>query len=242
MKKNDDKDYTKTRWFAVISLILTGMSILVTVSLGVLSFFLVKTVNNTIDSFNNSQEVVTLQPRDGDVIIQEDGSYKLLQLIKIEDIEYTPILQETRYDKDYEISKRVDLFNTNKDDWSNRVSFGYTIEKITINADKIMNLYNNIESIIVYVDIYGSSDITTKVELSDEESFKIVMYESGTNILTNTLINSKSRNTYVTNAPGLIPNNGVNHAKIRIEIKYKINDMYFHSTVLSNEWLTIKED
>src|SRR5690554_4694602 len=145
-----EKDYTKTKWFAIATLVLTGVSIFVTISLGVLSFFLVKSVNNTIDSFNNNQEVVTLQPRDGDVIIQEFGSYKLLQLSKIEDIEYTPILQETRFDKDYQISNRVDLFNINKDDWSNRVSFGYTIEKITINADKIMNLYNNIESIVVY--------------------------------------------------------------------------------------------
>lgn len=89
---------------------------------------------------------------------------------------------------------------------------------------------------------YESSDITTKVDLPDDKSFKISMYESGTNNLTNTLINSSSTNTYVTNAGGIIPNNGVNFSKIRIEIKYKINDLYFYSTVLSDDWLRIKED
>lgn len=238
----NQKDYTKTRWFALTSLILSGVSILVTVSLGVLSFFLVKSVNNTIDSFNNNQEIVTLQPRDGDVIIQEDGSYKLLQLIKIEDIEFTAILQETRYDKDFNIENRVDLFNLDNQDWSNRVSFGYTIEKISINADKIMNLYKNISSIVAYIDFYESSDITTRLDLDDSDAFKIVIFEENTNLISNTVINAKSNKTYVTNAPGLIPNNGVNYAKIRIEIRYKINEMIFSSSVLSNDWLVIKED
>ena len=239
---DNQKDYTKTRWFALTTLILSGVSILVTISLGVLSFFLVKSVNNTIDSFNNNQEVVTLQPRDGDVIIQEDGSYKLLQLIKIEDIEFTPELQETRLDKDYKKEDRVDLFNINNDDWSSRVSFGYTIEKISINADKIMNLYKNISSIIAYIDFYETNDITTRLDLNDEYAFKIVIFEEDSNLISNTVINAKSSKTYVTNAAGIIPNNGVNYAKIRIEIRYKINNMIFSSSVLSNDWLVIKED
>lgn len=141
IKKHTDKDYTKTKWHALSSLGLTLFSALVTLVLGILSLRLAMSINNTIDSFNNNQEVVTLQPREGDVIIQEDGSYKLLQLIKLEDIEFTPVLQETRYDSNYNVINRVDLFNHNNDDWSNRVSFGYTIEKIAINADKIMNLH-----------------------------------------------------------------------------------------------------
>lgn len=239
---DNQKDYTKTRWFALTTLILGGVSIFVTICLGVLSFFLVKTVNNTIDSFNNNQEVVTLQPRDGDVIIQEDGSYKLLQLIKIEDIEFTPELQETRFDKDYKKEGRVELFNINNDDWSDRVSFGYTIEKISINADKIMNLYKNINSIIAYIDIYETNDITTRLDLDDGDAFKIIIFEEDSNLISNTVINAKSSKTYVTNASGIIPNNGVNYAKIRIEIRYKINDMIFSSSVLSNDWLIIKED
>ncbi|MDY0278424.1 MAG: hypothetical protein RBQ97_10120 [Acholeplasma sp.] len=238
----NQKDYTKTRWFALTSLILSGVSIFVTICLGVLSFFLVKSVSNTIDSFNNNQEIVTLQPRDGDVIIQEDGSYKLLQLIKIEDIEFTAILQETRYDKDFKIENRVDLFNSNNQDWSNRVSFGYTIEKISINADKIMNLFKNISSIVAYIDFYESSDITTRLDLDDSDEFKIVIFEENTNLISNTVINAKSNKTYVTNSPEHIPNNGVNYAKIRIEIRYKINEMIFSSSVLSNNWLVIKED
>ncbi|PKL01239.1 MAG: hypothetical protein CVV56_01180 [Tenericutes bacterium HGW-Tenericutes-1] len=238
----NQKDFTKTRWFALTSLILNGMSILVTISLGVLSFFLVKSVNTTINENNNNQEIVTLQPRDGDVIIQEGDSYKLLQLIKIEDIEFTPLLQETRYDKNYNIDNRVDLFNDNNQDWDDRVSFGYTIEKISINADKIMNLHNNISSITAYIDFYESSDITTRLELTEENAFKIVIFEKDTNIISNTVINSKSRKTYVTNAQEIIPNNGVNYAKIRIEIRYQINDMIFSSSILSNDWLIIKED
>jgi len=105
-----------------------------------------------------------------------------------------------------------------------------------------MNLHKNIKSIIAYVDFYESSDITSKVELSDENVFKIVIFQENTNNITNIVINSKSSKTYVTNAPGIIPNNGVNFAKLRIEIEYKINDMIFSSTILSNDWLTIKED
>lgn len=235
-------DYTKTRFYAITSLVLTAVSIAVTIGLGILSMCLVRSINNTISSYNNNQEVVTLQPREGDVIIQEDGSYKLLQLIKIEDIEFTPILQETRFNKDVDVENRVDLFNINNQDWSNRVSFGYTIEKISINADKIMNLYNNIESIVVYIDIYESIDITSKVDLSDEDAFRIVIFEHSDNHITNTVINASSQKKYVTNAPGVFSNNGVNFAKLRLEIKYKINEMLFSSTVLSNEWLSIREN
>ncbi|HHX70279.1 MAG TPA: hypothetical protein GX708_19785 [Gallicola sp.] len=242
INNHTDKDYTKTKWYAVSSLGLTLFTTLVTLVLGILTLSLATAINNTINSFNNNQEVVTLQPREGDVIIQEDGSYKLLQLIKLEDIEFTPVLQETRYDSNYNAMNRVDLFNHSNENWSSRVSFGYTIEKIAINADKIMNLHKNIKSIIAYVDFYESSDITSKVELSDENVFKIVIFQENTNNITNIVINSKSSKTYVTNAPGIIPNNGVNFAKLRIEIEYIINDMIFSSTILSNDWLTIKED
>ncbi len=216
--------------------------------MGVLSFFLVKSINYTINTLSANQEthqeVVTLQPRDGDVIIHEDGNYKLLQLIKIEDIEFTPVLQETRYPKEYNVENRVDIFKENiEEDWTGRVSFGYTLEKISINADKIMNLYNNIKSIVAYVDFYESDDITTIEKLSDEDYFKITIFEEGTEHITNTAINSSSNKTYVTHDKSLIfINNGVNYAKLRIEIVYKINNMTFSSTILSDTWLTIKED
>lgn len=237
-----EKDYTKTKVYAITTQIIAIGTLIATSVIGVLSLRLVRSVNNTIESFNNNQEVVTLQPRDGDVIIQEDGNYKLLQLIKIDDIEFTPILQETRYPSTYDIENRVDLFNINNADWSNRVSFGYTIEKISINADKVMNLHNNIKSIFAYVDIYESSDITTIQKLAYEDSFVITIFMEDTNRITNTVINASSKKTYVTNATGLFPNNGVNYAKLRIEIEYKINDMTFSSTILSDNWLTIKED
>jgi len=129
INNHTDKDYTKTKWYAVSSLGLTLFTTLVTLVLGILTLSLATAINNTINSFNNNQEVVTLQPREGDVIIQEDGSYKLLQLIKLEDIEFTPVLQETRYDSNYNAMNRVDLFNHSNENWSSRVSFGYTIEK-----------------------------------------------------------------------------------------------------------------
>lgn len=253
-------DYTKTSWFALATIGISVFSTLSTATFGILTLFLANNINNTINSFNNNQEVVTLQPRDGDVIIQEGGSYRLLQLIKLEDIEFTSVLQETRYDKDYHVENRVDLFNYDNQDWSGRVSFGYTLEKISINADKIMNLHNNIKCIIAYIDFYESIDITTRLVLQDEDAFKIEIFDSDSDdegdksIISNTAINSPSRKTYVTNSPEIIPNNGVNFAKLRIEIKYKIESekesekegeievLIFSSSILSSNWLTIKED
>lgn len=234
-----ENDYTKTKPYAITSLVIAGFSALVTLTLGIFTLITAQQINNTINSFNNNQEIVTLQPREGDVIIQENGNYKLLQLIKIEDIEYSTELQESRFSSTYNIEKRVDLFNVNNDDWTNRDSFGYTIEKVSINADKVMNLHGNIQSIIVYIDFYQSNDITTKVELDDNQKYKIIIFEQNTVNQSNTILNQQSNNTYVTNSFG---NNGVNWAKLRIEISYKIDDLIFTSSILVDEWLTIKED
>ncbi len=50
IKKHNDKDYTKTKWYALSSLGLTLFTTLVTLVLGILTLSLATAINNTINS------------------------------------------------------------------------------------------------------------------------------------------------------------------------------------------------
>lgn len=242
---NKTTDYTKSIWAAII---IPAISVALTAMIGILGLIAVKQIINNQkqiqkqnQEMSQKQEIVTLQPRDGDVIIwdKETSSYKLVQLIKIEDIEFTTILQERTYSKDIEIKRRVDVQNTTNADWSNRNGYGYTLEKISINPDKMMNLYENIKTISAYVDFYSSADIDSRIDLGDKVFF-IPIYDSGNKAsLTNTVRHTSSNYIYVTNA-GMLGNDGINHAKLRIEISYTINGLTFDTTIMVDQWLTIR--
>ncbi|MCF7926322.1 MAG: hypothetical protein K9L74_01930 [Candidatus Izimaplasma sp.] len=193
-----------------------------------------------------NQEIVTLQPRDGDVIIRDEDSYKLVQLIKIEDIIVSSEIQESRYDFDQlsEDVNRVDLFRgDDTDDWSTRDAFQYTLEEISFNPDKVMNLMGNIVSIKLYFDVYEEEDITTKIDLPESDQFYEILYDENNdnNTVRTSFTNLTSENYYVTKSA---TNDGINHMKLRLEIVYRIDinesESYIIETeIILTDWITI---
>lgn len=193
-----------------------------------------------------TQEIVTLQPRDGDVIIRDEDSYKLVQLIKTEDITVSTEIQESRFDFDelLDDANRVDLFRgDDTDDWSTRDAFQYTLEEISFNPDKVMNLMGNIVSIKLYFDIYEEEDITTKIDLPENNKFYEILYNEtdDNNTVRTSFTNLTSRNYYVTKST---TNDGINHMKLRLEIIYRIDinesESYTIETeIILTDWITI---
>ena len=245
----------KPLWIEIAKLVFRFLTILATVCIG---FFATTSITNTIqqqialqeqivaqEQIAN-QEIVTLQPRDGDVIIRDEDSYKLVQLIKSEDITVSDSIQESRYSYDeINIDHRVELFRQEDDDsdWSERDGFKYTLENISINPDKVMNLIGNIVSIKLYFDVYEDNDITTRLDQNDSDSFAFVIYdEKNEGTINTSFTNITSDNYYVTKAI----NNGINYMKLRLVVGYRIQindeESYLIKTeILLSDWLNIIE-
>ena len=96
-------------------------SVFVPIVVALLSIF-------AVDKIYQNQEVITLEPRDGDVIIKDGNRYKLIQLIQESDISMSQEIQESRFNWDEDDSnKRIDILKDNaNEDWSQKDSFGYT--------------------------------------------------------------------------------------------------------------------
>ncbi len=201
------------------------------------------------DKIFQNQEVITLEPRDGDVIIKDGNRYKLIQLIQIDDISMSQEMQESRFNwNEDEPQNRVEILKDNLDeDWSKKDSFGYTLGYISFNPNKIINLIDNIDYIKIHFDFYEKDDISTKITLIEEECFIDNFYNKSEDNLSisTSKTNIRSTNHYVTNAGlGL---EGINYIKPRIEIQYSLEteggENYRINTdiVANEEWLTIKE-
>ena len=245
----------KPLWIEIARLVLSLLTIVATVLVG---FFATTSITSTIqqqialqeqivaqEQIAN-QEIVTLQPRDGDVIIRDEDSYKLVQLIKSEDITVSDSIQESRYSYDeVNLDNRVELFRQVDDtsDWSERDGFRYTLENISINPDKVMNLIGNIVSIKLYFDIYEDDDITTRLVQDNSDSFVFVIYdETDEGTINTSFTNITSDNYYITKAT----NNGINYMKLRLVIDYRIQindeESYLIKTeILLSDWLNIIE-
>ena len=110
------------------------------------------------------------------------------------------------------MDNRVELFRQEDDDsdWSERDGFRYTLENISINPDKVMNLIGNIVSIKLYFDVYEDNDITTRLDQNDSDSFVFVIYdETDEGTINTSFTNINSDNYYVTKST----NNGINYMK-----------------------------
>ncbi len=231
----------------VISMITAIVSALCSILTVVVAFIGVfNTIPNIIQSSNEQKQTqVVIEPRDGDIIVKDGDDYKLLQLINISDISFPTKIQEVQYQSsNSNLDNRVEIGNINNENWDNRDSFRYVINNFSINSNKIINLLPNIKSIDVYCDFYTEKNISTFVNLSEEDSFKFNMWTKGANQpFAITKDNVYSENEYVTKEI----NDGIEWVKIRVKIIYEIKteetiDNIVIIDTLTSDWIETDAD
>ena len=238
IKKIEISTKGKEPWYKVMSSIVGTVCAILTATAAFIGVF--KTIPDIIQNSNTQKQTqVVIEPREGDIIVKDGDDYKLLQLISEHDIAFPSKIQEVKYSTGNSQSERVDINNVNEDDWSERDSFGYVINSFSINANKVINLLENIESIKVYCDFYTEKNISTIVDNLGDKSFSFDMRsgikETDFEV---TKANVKSQYEYVTNE-GL--NDGIEWVKIRVEIVYLIGNRQIKDTITS-DWIETAAD
>ena len=226
------KDPKRKIWLDWIQIVISILTM-------VISFVaLFVTIPNVISNSNEQTQVV-IEPRDGDIIVKDGDDYKLLQLINQADIAFPTKVQEIQYKyTESNPSCRVNILNTSNEDWSKRDSFKYVINTFSINPNKVINLLDNIERISVYCDLYAEQNISTMIQLSDENAFKFDMRTSiSDKSFEVTKSNIMSSKEYVTNEL----NDGIEWVKIRVEIVYQIGERLISDTITS-DWIETDAD
>lgn len=238
---------TEPKHKVVISIITAIVSALCSILTVVVAFIGVfNTIPNIIQSSNEQKQTqVVIEPRDGDIIVKDGDDYKLLQLINLNDILFPTKVQEIQYQlSNSNLDNRVDIGNINNENWNNRDSFRYVINNFSINSNKIINLLPNIKSIDIYCDFYTEKNISTFVNLSEEDSFKFNMWTKGVNQpFAITKDNVYSEKEYVTKEI----NDGIEWVKIRVKIIYEIKieetiDNIEIIDTLTSDWIETDAD
>ena len=229
---NLPKDPKRKIWLDWIQIVISVL----TMAISFVALFV--TIPNVISNSNEQTQVV-IEPRDGDIIVKDGDDYKLLQLINQADITFPSKVQEVQYKyTESDADCRVDIFNTLNEDWSKRDSFKYVINSFSINPNKVINLLDNIERISVYCDLYAEQNISTMIQLSDENAFKFNMRTSiSDKSFEVTKSNIMSSKEYVTNEL----NDGIEWVKIRVEIVYQIGERLISDTITS-DWIETDAD
>lgn len=229
---NLPKDPKRKIWLDWIQIVISVL----TMAISFVALFV--TIPNVISNSNEQTQVV-IEPRDGDIIVKDGDDYKLLQLINQADIAFPTKIQEIQYKHtESNPSCRVNILNTSNEDWSKRDSFKYVINTFSINPNKAINLLDNIERISVYCDLYAEQNISTMIQLSDENAFKFDMRTSiSDKSFEVTKSNIMSSKEYVTNEL----NDGIEWVKIRVEIVYQIGERLISDTITS-DWIETDAD
>ena len=234
-------DFGKEPWYKMVTAIVSWICSIATVVVAIVGIYV--TIPNVIQNSNTQKQTqVVIEPREGDIIVKDSDDYKLLQLISTSDVAFPSKIQEVQYKAIAGEENRVDINNTTNDDWTTRDSFVYIINNFSINANKIINLLENIESIKVYCDFYTEKNISTFVEL-ENKAFTFDMWRKeeeneGPNKFDVTQTNIRSQYKYVTNE-GL--NDGIEWMKVRVEIIYAINNRLIKDTITS-DWIETAAD
>lgn len=97
---------------------------------------------------NQQQTVDVIQARDNDVLIKTpDDKWLVIPMIEKEDISFANEIIEKQYNSGDIDLERVDMFNYNNEDWSNRDGFTYTLPFVSFNQNKMVSLYQFITKI-----------------------------------------------------------------------------------------------
>ncbi len=231
---------TDPKYKVVISMVTVIVSAICSILTVVVAFIGVfNTIPNIIQSSNEQKQTqVVIEPRDGDIIVKDGDDYKLLQLINISDISFPTKIQEVQYQSsNSNLDNRVDIGNTNNENWDNRDSFRYVINNFSINSNKVINLLQNINDITVYCDFYSEKNISTFVNLG-ENAFQFKMWSnSKSEKFEITKQNVSSEKEYVTKEI----NDGIEWVKIRVEISYIIGEQEILDT-LTSDWIETDAD
>lgn len=227
---------SKEPWYKVASSIIASLCAIVAAIAG---FCCATSISQSIQNSNTQKQTqVVIEPREGDIIVKDGDDYKLLQLISESDVAFPSKIQEVQYKAVNSKKERVDINRTNEDDWTKRDSFVYIINSFSINANKVINLLENIESIKVYCDFYTEKNISTFIELGDKAfTFDMRGNIDETNFEV-TKANIESQYEYVTNE-GV--NDGIEWVKIRVEIIYIIGERHIKDTITS-DWIATDAD
>ena len=219
---------TKADWTSI------GVSIVTSFASCVIA---VVCVSKIVNQQAQKQTQVVIDPRDGDIIVKDGDDYKLLQLVEKDDIVLPTKIQEIQLKaKDSDASKRVDVNNQNGEDWSNRDSFKYVINNVHINTNKLFNLIGTIQNIDIYCDFYLEKNITS-LWSSGDRVFKKNLFTSKSNEVISEHNNIESDYEYVTKEI----NDGFEWCKIRIELKYKLEETIVTDTI-STDWIATTQD
>lgn len=236
VKRLEIVNSSKEPWYKVASSI---VGTLCAVATAIAAFSCASSISQSIQNSNTQKQTqVVIEPREGDIIVKDGDDYKLLQLISEHDIAFPTKIQEVKYKAVNSKKERVDIHNINGEDWSKKDSFGYVINSFSINANKVINLLENIAKINVYCDFYTEKNISTFVDLEDK-AFAFDMRGSiDEDDFEVTKAKVESQYEYVTNE-GL--NDGIEWVKIRVEIFYIIGERQIKDTITS-DWLETTED
>ena len=217
-----------TEWVSVIVSFLAVVGSIITAIL---------CVNKVINNQTQQQTQVVIEPRDGDIIVNDNGNYKLLQLINADDITLPTKIQEIQLKaKESESAKRVDVNNKNGEDWSGRDSFKYVINSIHINTNKLFNLVGTIKKIDFFCDFYTEKNITALWDCGDK-CFTKNLYNDESKEVISEYNNIVSEYEYVTKEI----NDGFEWCKIRLELEYMIDKRKICDTV-STDWMATTQD
>ncbi len=229
---NLPKDPKRKIWLDWIQIVVSILTL-------VISFVALFVTIPAVINNSNEQTQVVIEPRDGDIIVKDGDNYKLLQLINQTDISFPTKVQEIQYKYlESNSSCRIDILNTSNEDWSKRDSFKYVVNSFSINPNKVINLLDNIEQISVYCDLYAEQNISTVIQLSDDDAFKFDMRKSiSDKSFEVTKSNITSSKEYVTNEL----NDGIEWVKIRVEIVYQIGERLISDTITS-DWIETDAD
>ena len=143
---------------------------------------------------------------------------------------YIDLLQDLNSIKE----NRVDLNNFKKEDWANRDSFQYILDKFVIDPNKVINLLDNLDSIFLFCDFYESKNIASKYTVDKPFSFNLIEDKNNFSV---SLQNIASKYEYVTKEA----NDGVEWVKIRVDISYFINEQKITDS-LSSDWIETSPD
>lgn len=184
---------------------------------------------------NQQQSVDVIEPRDNDVLIMTpDNKWIVVSMIEKIDFDFSGEIIEEQFNSNQSTLERVDLFNESNDDWTSKDSFTYTLPLLTINQNKMVNLYQFITFIDVEFKLYDENEIDYHVEtiniFNQDTEYKYL------NVFENIMPDKQ----FVTNDG--FGFNGVEQIKITIIIQFNVGGNIFNIPYVFDEYITVNQD
>lgn len=184
---------------------------------------------------SQEQTVDVIQARDNDVLIRTpDEKWIVVPMIEKDDIEFSTEIIEKKYAYDELDLIRIDLFNQELQDWSERDAFTYTLPYLSINPNKMVSLQQFINKITIEFKYYNSNQIDYYSDFYD-------LYIDGNeyNYL-NVFENISTGNSYITKE--IIGFNGIEDIKINLIIEFDIGGSVFSIPYTFDDFISVNED